>query len=1315
MDLGVGDEIAGDSVNKEKIKVKTPRSKKPKRKKYTPKVIREVTSVVRAPKTPAKSKEKTPAKRKYVRKKKNVEVSIQGTLASAALSEPDASVGDVEETDQYVILTPLSERGGVFGSIGEQDRSVKRKLDFDIEEEKAQVKEKDQHTILAPLSELDGIIGSIEEQDQSVKRKLGFDIGEERAQVVVNSEEKVWITYERRRRKKKEEKSLIKVEENILTYVRRKKKDLCSVIPLIGSEKKVHLDKINGNATNCRGRKRGYSLIENSTPGRNFPVKKRSRRNMVENSGWGSIQALQRVKEYCNSGINHLFFQEIHKKRRTAKFRSVKGRSLCECHNVGTIPVNCKKERTGKAKKHASNSGGWQIIEEIQKSNALFFIQERETSDCIPTLCEEKEEKGVVVQANIPCTEPLTPMKEPKCSFNKQNWSYGPQARIEALIAMQMKPKTRRYKKKEQVIFVNFKLRKPVSKKEVNDIVRKLSHLNINGNAQSGMAIVPYARGVGVMVPFAGRRKKKDQPRVHVDLDPDSNRVWELWNITGRIDDGSIDKQKWWEEERRVFSGRVLMLIARMRLILGDRSFSRWKGSVVDSVTGVFLTQNVSDYLSSSAFMSLAARFPLQLKSNNVTTNAEVRNRLLLTSGTEQINVIDESTSNHSSEITNLKIVSTTFQHQESEEETKAERTQHEVVIQTQIQNWGTHETYSDLKDGDMSNKVNPINETNSSLRNEEGTTQKGSDENLNDTSKGKKGKANIAKEKYDWDSLRKEVLQNGGNKERSEDTMDSLDYDALRCAEVSEIAEAIKERGQHFNLSKRIKEFLNRIYQDHGSLDLEWLRDVQPDKVKEYLLSIGGLGLKSVECVRLLSLHHVAFPVDTNVGRICVRLGWVPLQPLPESLQLHHLEIYPDLATIQKYLWPRLCKFDQETLYNLHYMLITFGKVFCTKSKPNCKACPMRGECKHFASANASSRLALPMPEETSSMSSSIVIASGRAHIPVSNQNSLLPQLEDHIHSEVGIVTGICEPIVEEPATPEPIIEEQESECFEPSEMDMEDFFSNDTDEIPTLHLVEEMKWNLKNYMQGNSMGLQDGELSRALVAITPETASLPLPKLKNVGRLRTEHQAYVLPDGHALLEGMDKREPDDPCPYLLAIWTPGETAQSIEPPKSCCSCEDGKLCYNVTCHSCNSIREAQAQTVRGTILIPSRTANRGRFPLNGTYFQVNEVFADHYTSYNPIHVPTKLIWHLGRRTVYFGSSVTSICKGLTTEEIQYCFRLGYICHRGYDRDTRRPRPLCRRLHTPEGIVRAKDDGSIKTGKGKRSTPQKKKTKQQR
>jgi hypothetical protein len=127
--------------------------------------------------------------------------------------------------------------------------------------------------------------------------------------------------------------------------------------------------------------------------------------------------------------------------------------------------------------------------------------------------------------------------------------------------------------------------------------------------------------------------------------------------------------------------------------------------------------------------------------------------------------------------------------------------------------------------------------------------------------------------------------------------------------------------------------------------------------------------------------------------------------------------------------------------------------------------------------------------------------------------------------------------------------------------------------------------------------------------------------------------------------------------------------------------------------------------------IQIPCRTAMRGSFPLNGTYFQVNEVsllqlyatlvvqehnmdasqkpyptgqkdyhlpswkedyllfcpihesenlepiipwlwyimqvFADHESSLNPIDVPRAWIWNLRRRTVYFGTSVSTIFKG--------------------------------------------------------------------
>ncbi|XP_073006839.1 protein ROS1A-like isoform X1 [Typha latifolia] len=1123
-------------------------------------------------------------------------------------------------------------------------------------------------------------------------------------------------------------------------------------------------------------------------------------------------------------------------------------------------------------------------------------------------------------------------------------------------------------------------------------MIQKMKCLDINraqqsASAQVQNALVPYEGGA--MVPYEGPFEllKKRRSRAKVDLDPETNRVWKLLmgkEASDGVDGMDKNKEKWWEEERRIFRGRVDSFIARMHLVQGDRRFSQWKGSVVDSVVGVFLTQNVSDHLSSSAFMALAAKFPVKPRGdgkpgaeimgthqkeecissfedaskwqekilgkemhdrgslvatdekegsngneslgsntegivvdsskgkcsdahenelntghespdsgpgtpvtvtgstsiaeaedrrsvedvvssqNSVVSSQNSSDYLFLTAdriglssspnfGTEQLiygsisngmesstsftellriaetrsKVIDNiSSSEHHSAATNLKgadpslhslysylqngqhapmnvsyppdldtsfnleVLSTNDANvlqcengfnqlppasgisnknttkvmeehhaaayntdefvgqrrlslhcesgSEAESSSRIGQQYLQPLVSSEIEacarknfsfqnNLPRNRTDAPLGEN-SSHKCSDLQEEctakfqekeykeqievgciqqagkvqgqmlygrnqqslvenqkstlvavqglEAKLKDKYSNAQKVSPERANDGLKAKKSEPE--KRTFDWDSLRKQACHKGAERERSQDTMDSIDWEAIRRADVKEISDAIRERGMNNMLAERIKEFLNRLVGDHGSIDLEWLRDVESDKVKDYLLSIRGLGLKSVECVRLLTLHHLAFPVDTNVGRICVRLGWVPLQPLPESLQLHLLELYPMLETIQKYLWPRLCKLDQRTLYELHYQMITFGKVFCTKSKPNCNACPMRAECKHFASAFASARLALPGPEEKGLVSSTVPLASESCHPRILNITPI-PQLEANTYSHYRTVVNNNEPIIEEPATPE-------AEEIEAEESAIEDDFFEDPDEIPSIKLnFEEFTQNLQNYMQENNLEIQDADMSRALVAIHPENASIPTPKLKNVSRLRTEHQVYELPDSHPLIEGMDQREPDDPCPYLLAIWTPGETAQSTEAPMAVCnSQETGKLCDKVTCFNCNSIREAQAQTVRGTILIPCRTAMRGSFPLNGTYFQVNEVFADHDTSRNPIDVPRNWIWNLPRRTVYFGTSIPTIFKGLTTEGIQHCFWRGFVCVRGFDRTTRAPRPLYARLHFP-------------------------------
>nr|GMC86278.1 protein ROS1-like [Ipomoea batatas] len=809
----------------------------------------------------------------------------------------------------------------------------------------------------------------------------------------------------------------------------------------------------------------------------------------------------------------------------------------------------------------------------------------------------------------------------------------------------------------------------------VDQIVEQFNHLNINAESnqlayhnQGTNAIVLYQQD-GTIVPFEGAfgQIRKRRPRAKVELDDETTRVWMLLmqDINSEGIQGTDEtKAKWWEGERQVFHGRVESFIARMRLVQGDRRFSPWKGSVVDSVVGVFLTQNVSDHLSSSAFMSLAAKFPL--KSSRSAKLDEGRTSI----------IIEEPES---------------YQIEDSG-----------INVEPQIDIEESNVNLKVEQDGPVSLEIQDITEQPSisvdSLKSDHGSMESNLDGQNNQfgnivdrtsTSPSNAKRRRPGKEKQNevhWESLRQQAQVNGKKRERTVNTMDTVDWEAVRLADVGEVAESIKERGMNNVLAERIKMFLNRLVREHGSIDLEWLRDIPPDKAKEYLLSFKGLGLKSVECVRLLTLHHLAFPVDTNVGRIAVRLGWVPLQPLPESLQLHLLEMYPILESIQKYLWPRLCKLDQETLYELHYHMITFGKVFCTKSKPNCNACPLRGECRHFASAFASARLALPAPEEKGIVS--IMESKAAEHNPICASNPLQLPLPQTVEESVAQSGGsYSQPIIEEPATPEPIVEVPTTPEVEklPPEIDIEDTYGDDPDEIPKIDLnMTQFVQNLKMFVE-NNMELTQAEMSKALITLTPQAASIPTPKLKHISRLRTEHYVYELPDYHPLLNELDKREPDDPCSYLLAIWTPGETANSVQPPeRHCSSQESGELCNKETCFACNCIQEGHSQTVRGTLLIPCRTAMRGSFPLNGTYFQVNEVFADHESSLEPIDVPRDWLWNLRRKTVFFGTSIPTIFKGLSTKEIQYCFREGYVCVRGFDQKTRAPRPLMARLHFP-------------------------------
>ncbi|KAK9049434.1 hypothetical protein SSX86_031596, partial [Deinandra increscens subsp. villosa] len=451
-----------------------------------------------------------------------------------------------------------------------------------------------------------------------------------------------------------------------------------------------------------------------------------------------------------------------------------------------------------------------------------------------------------------------------------------------------------------------------------------------------------------------GDRRRGD-PSCRRFLDFGSNAHIETKSTTICTKDtaeGAICKEKevekLWKQEHELFKQRVLSFITSMRQLQGNRPFMGWKGSVVDSVVGIIMTQNAADSLSSSAFMSLAAKYPKKIKTES-------------------------------------------------------------------------------LKDEDH--------------------TQ-----------------------------------------------VHALDWNAVRTAPCSHIAQAIKRKGMNKRNAERIQNFLNRIHDEKSGLgDLEWLRSAEPEVAKDFFMGIYGLGLKSTECLRLLTLRQHAFPVDTHVSRIVVRLGWVPIEKLPHGGLIHELKEYPMINHVQEYLSHRLSNLDVNTLFELHYQMISFGKVFCTKRKPNCNSCPLKKDCKHFASATTSGR---GLPGETTFAD------------PVTPGRSKGPVLED----------------------------------------------------------IEDL-----------SLGPRSQEL-------------------KVAGRLRTKHRVYELHDSHPLVQELNKRDPDDKNPYLLAIWPTGEKTKNLS-----VGVEEERC-------SLKSSGSVEEESVFGTLLVPCRTANQGSFPLDGTFFQINE-----------------------------------------------------------------------------------------------------------
>ena len=158
----------------------------------------------------------------------------------------------------------------------------------------------------------------------------------------------------------------------------------------------------------------------------------------------------------------------------------------------------------------------------------------------------------------------------------------------------------------------------------------------------------------------------------------------------------------------------------------------------------------------------------------------------------------------------------------------------------------------------------------------------------------------------------------------------------ALANAEQSQLAETISSAGLYNRKSEVIINAAARIAEEYGGAAAfdDFVREDDPETVRDALLDVHGVGPKTADCVLLFAGGRGGvFPVDTHVHRIARRMGLAPADADHETVR----------ARLEADVPAGKCGFG-------HTAMIQFGREYCTARTPACldgpEACPLYDRC---------------------------------------------------------------------------------------------------------------------------------------------------------------------------------------------------------------------------------------------------------------------------------------------------------------------------------------------------------------------------------
>ncbi len=154
------------------------------------------------------------------------------------------------------------------------------------------------------------------------------------------------------------------------------------------------------------------------------------------------------------------------------------------------------------------------------------------------------------------------------------------------------------------------------------------------------------------------------------------------------------------------------------------------------------------------------------------------------------------------------------------------------------------------------------------------------------------------------------------------------LNAPAIHKLGIDELAQRIKPSGYYNLKAKRLKAFLNHLYDNYGG-DLDKMLGKRTDLLRAELLAINGIGPETADTILLYAAKRPVFVIDAYTKRVLTYHGLAGKDDGYDELQ----RLFMDNL-----------EHNAELFNEYHALIVRVAKEHCKARSSICKLCPLDG-----------------------------------------------------------------------------------------------------------------------------------------------------------------------------------------------------------------------------------------------------------------------------------------------------------------------------------------------------------------------------------